>query len=103
MIVGRGTNIGFAVPSSIARTVAEQILTHGHVTRGWIGAGVQDLTSELGESLGMQPDTGALVSQVDPAGPSARAGLQTGDVITAVDGHPETRAPVSGCIPRLSP
>ncbi|MEZ4407565.1 MAG: trypsin-like peptidase domain-containing protein [Polyangiales bacterium] len=90
MIIGRGTGVGFAVPTRLARQVVEQITTTGRVSRGWIGVGVQDLAAELATSLGVQPGSGAVVSQVDRAGPSARAGLQVGDVITAVDGHRAT-------------
>ena len=92
MIVGRGSGIGFAVPSRIARTVAEQIVAQGHVTRGWIGVGVQDLSSALADSLRLPPDSGALVSQIDPHGPSARAGLRPGDVITHFNGQAVQRS-----------
>ncbi len=85
MILGRGTGVGFAVPSRLARLVSEQIIAHGQVTRGWIGLGLQDLTAELARSLGVPPG-GALASQVDARGPSGHAGIALGDVISAVDG-----------------
>ncbi len=90
MILGRGTGIGFAVPSRLARRVTEQLAEHGAVTRGWIGLGLQDLTADLAINFNLPPGGGAIVSQVDARGPSARAGLALGDVITAIDGHPVT-------------
>jgi Do/DeqQ family serine protease len=87
MILGRGSGIGFAVPSRIARMVTEQLVAQGRVLRGWIGVGVQDLSADLAASLGVPPGSGALVSEVEPAAPGGRAGLAPGDVITAVDGR----------------
>jgi serine protease Do len=85
MIVRQANNIGFAVPSRLARSVVEQIAATGHVTRGWIGVGVQELNSELADTMNLQPESGALVSQVDPRSPASRA-VQLGDVITSVNG-----------------
>ena len=90
MILGRGTGVGFAVPSRLARLVTEQLADHGAVSRGWIGLGLQDLTADLASNFNLPPGGGAIVSQVDPRGPSAHAGLALGDVITAIDGHPVT-------------
>ena len=90
MILGRGTGVGFAVPSRLARLVTEQLAERGSVTRGWIGLGLQDLTADLATSFSLPPGGGALVSQIDARGPSARAGLALGDVITTVDGRPVT-------------
>jgi Do/DeqQ family serine protease len=90
MILGRGTGVGFAVPSRLARLVTEQLAERGSVTRGWIGLGLQDLTADLASNFNLPPGGGALVSQIDARGPSARAGLALGDVITSVDGRPVT-------------
>ncbi|MBI5517399.1 MAG: trypsin-like peptidase domain-containing protein [Deltaproteobacteria bacterium] len=92
MILGRGSGIGFAVPSRIARMVTEQLLAHGRVSRSWIGVGVQDLTADLAATLGVPPGSGALVSEVEPGAPGARAGLAPGDVITLVDGRRVTHS-----------
>jgi len=59
---------------------------HGHVTRAWLGVTVQKLTPAVAESLGVEPNRGALVAQVTPHGPAAKAGLKAGDVITSYDG-----------------
>jgi len=88
MIGGRGQGIGFAVPSSMAQRVADQILRTGHVTRGWIGVSVQDVTPELAAALSLNPGAGALVNNVAPEGPAFHANLRPGDVIASVAGHP---------------
>src|SRR5271166_4813449 len=60
MIVGRGQGIGFAVPSNMAQRVATQILKAGHVSRAWLGLGVQDLSPELAAAMHLSPGAGAL-------------------------------------------
>lgn len=87
MIVGRGQGIGFAVPSSMAQSVANQILKTGHVSRAWLGVGVQDLTPELAAGLKVAPGSGALVNNVAQDGPAFRANIRPGDVIASVGGH----------------
>lgn len=88
MIVGRGQGIGFAVPSTMAQTVATQILKSGRVTRAWLGVGVQDLTPELAAGLKLASAAGALVNNVAQDGPAYRANVRPGDVIASVGGHP---------------
>jgi serine protease Do len=83
---GGSVGIGFDVPSSIARTIVAQIEKSGHVTRGWIGVQVQDVTQPIADSLGMKQAEGALVATPEPGGPAAKAGIHPGDVITAVNG-----------------
>lgn len=86
MIAGRGTGIGFAVPSNIAQNVANQLIERGNVRRPWIGVTFQELTPRLAERLGVEQQGGALVSRVMPGGPADQAGIRAGDVVTAVDG-----------------
>jgi len=88
MIVGRGQGIGFAVPSNMAQRVATQILKAGHVSRPWLGVGVQDVTPEIAAAMRLSPGAGALVNEVAPNGPAYRANLRPGDVIAAVAGRP---------------
>ena len=87
MIVGRGSGIGFAVPSNLARRAAEQILKTGHVQRAWMGIGIQDLTPELAAALKLDPRAGALVNAVNDGGPAQKANVKPGDVISSVGGH----------------
>lgn len=88
MIIGRGSGIGFAVPSNLARRVGEQILKSGKVERAWIGVGIQDLTPELATAMKVDPRAGALVNSVNPNGPAQRANLKEGDIIATVAGKP---------------
>jgi Do/DeqQ family serine protease len=88
MIVGHGQGIGFAVPSNMAQRVASQILKSGHVSRAWLGVGVQDVSPELAAAMHLSPGAGALINNVASDGPAFRANLRPGDVIAAVGGHP---------------
>jgi len=84
VIIG-GSGIGFAIPSSIARSVGEQLQTKGKVSRAWIGVAFQPLTQDLAKSLGMPDTHGALVASVVPKSPADKAGIKPGDVIEQVD------------------
>jgi serine protease Do len=88
MIPAKGSGIGFAVPSNIARRAAEQIIRTGKVTRPWLGAGLQDLTPDIAAVMKLDPRAGALVSSVTPGGPAERAQIQPGDVLASVAGKP---------------
>ncbi|AYQ28394.1 MULTISPECIES: S1C family serine protease [unclassified Polaromonas] len=87
---GGSMGIGFAIPVSTAKQVLEGIVKDGQVTRGWIGVEPQDLNPELAETFGLKPsaakDGGVIITGVLQNGPAAQAGLQPGDVITAVNG-----------------
>jgi serine protease Do len=84
---GGNQGVGFAIPANLARDVMQSLREKGRVVRGYIGASVQTLTPELAEAMKLkgQP-TGALVGEVAPKTPSQKAGMKTGDVITAVNG-----------------
>ena len=84
---GGNIGIGFAVPSNMAVTVMKQLIEHGEVRRGRIGIGIQDVTPDLAEALGLGDLRGAVIANVEPGSPAERAGLQVGDVVTAVDGR----------------
>ncbi|WP_244561452.1 DegQ family serine endoprotease [Ensifer aridi] len=85
---GGNVGIGFAVPISMASAVMKQLIEHGEVRRGRIGVAIQDLTPDLAEALGISETYGAVVGSVESDSPAARANLQAGDVIVAVDKHP---------------
>jgi serine protease Do len=84
---GGNQGVGFAIPANLARDVMQSLRDKGRVVRGYIGASVQTLTPELAEAMKLkgQP-TGALVGEVAPNTPSQKAGMKTGDVVTAVNG-----------------
>lgn len=83
---GGSMGIGFAIPVSLAKSVMEQIIKTGTVTRGWIGVEVQDMTPELAESFGVKPDEGALIAGVMRGSPADKAGVKPGDVLLSVGG-----------------
>lgn len=78
--------IGFAIPSNMAQSVMQQLIEYGNVRRGALGIGAQDITPELATAFGLSASKGAVVTQVIPNSPAEKAGLQIGDVITAVNG-----------------
>ncbi|MBS0348080.1 MAG: Do family serine endopeptidase [Proteobacteria bacterium] len=84
---GGSLGIGFAIPVSLARSVMEQIIQSGSVTRGWIGVEVQAITSDLADSFGMPSSDGTLISGVMRGSPADRAGVKPGDVLLAVEGR----------------
>jgi serine protease DegQ len=85
---GGSQGIGFAIPVSIARTVLEQIIRDGEVTRGWLGIEPQELTPEIATALALQDLDGVLIRGVLKNGPADRAGLQVRDVVLEIDGKP---------------
>jgi len=82
--------IGFAIPIDMARSIKDRLIDDGRVVRGWLGVYIQDLTSGLSKSFGFDGTDGVLVGDVTPGGPSAKAGLESGDIITEYDGQPVT-------------
>lgn len=87
-----GSGIGFAIPSNIARAVAEQLYQRGRVLRSWLGVYPQAVTESLRRSLQLPDRSGALLAEIYDGSPAAQAGLQIGDVITEFDGKPIRRA-----------
>ena len=78
--------IGFAIPSNMAIYIARQLIAHGKVERGWLGASVQDLTPDLAKSFGSEKSKGALIADVTRGGPAEKAGIKRGDVIISYQG-----------------
>jgi serine protease Do len=87
-IIASGQGIGFAIPINMAKEIVPQLQKKGHVTRGLLGVGIQDVTPELAKSFGLKEKKGALVAGVTPGGPAEKAGLEPGDVIVEFDGRP---------------
>ncbi len=83
---GGSMGIGFAIPVSTAKTVLDQIVKSGAVTRGWIGVEVQEITPALAESFKLGDARGAIIAGVLRGGPADRAGVKPGDVLTAING-----------------
>ena len=84
---GGNVGIGFAIPANTARSIVQQLISGGRVTRGWIGVSIQPLDEDIARSLGLEEPRGALVASVVPDGPAARAGIQQGDVILTFNGE----------------
>jgi serine protease Do len=85
---GGNQGIGFAVPVNLARQVMDAIVTHGSVTRSYLGVSVQDVTPGIAKAIGLNSPSGALVGEVTPNSPAQKIGLQSGDVITEINGTP---------------
>lgn len=84
--------IGFAVPSSLARSVMDQLVRHGKVTRGWLGVSIQRLTPELSQKFGLKDSNGALVGDTVKGSPAEKAGIMRGDIILEYNGKKVTDA-----------
>ena len=82
---GGSVGIGFAIPSEIVEKIVEELRSKGHIDRGWLGVAVQDLASRPG-TIRQQRSEGVGIATVDPRGPAARAGLQGGDIVLAING-----------------
>src|SRR3546814_91457 len=84
---GGSQGIGFAIPANMVKAVVASALSEGKVVHPWLGVSVQDVTSDLAESLGLDRPMGVMVNTVHPESSFNKAGLKSGDLILAVDGH----------------
>jgi serine protease Do len=89
---GGNNGVGFAIPIAMAKNVADQLIATGKVVRGYVGLYIGDVTEALARSFGYQGVGGALVQDVTPGGPGARAGIGPGDIIFERDGRPVLNA-----------
>ena len=87
-IFSSGQGIGFAVPSNMAKKIINPLKEGKKVQRGWLGVTIQDVDQNTAKALGLPSASGALVGSVNAGQPADKAGVQVGDVITAVDGAP---------------
>jgi Do/DeqQ family serine protease len=85
---GGSIGIGLAIPASMARTVMEQIISNGTVTRGWIGVELDEIRPEFVKALRLSGSEGVLIKGVVSGGPADRAGAKPGDVLVAIEGRP---------------
>jgi serine protease Do len=85
---GGNVGLGFAIPINMARGIMDQLLAKGRVIRGYLGVSAQDIDPSLVKPLKLKDDSGALVSEVNPDTPAARADIKPGDVIVEFDGKP---------------
>jgi serine protease Do len=83
---GGNQGVGFAIPTDLAKGVMESLIKYGKVTRGYLGVMIQDVNPSLAKEFNVKNDKGALVGDVVPDGPAAKAGLKSGDVIEKFDG-----------------
>ena len=84
---GGSVGIAFSIPASTVKNVVAQLKDKGSVSRGWIGVQIQPVTQDLADSMGLKQAEGALVADPQKDGPAAKAGVEAGDVITAVNGQ----------------
>jgi serine protease Do len=85
---GGSVGIAFAIPSDVADSITKQLIATGKISRGYLGATIQNVTPDIAESLGVPGRKGALVAQLKPGGPAEKGGIQSGDVITELNGKP---------------
>jgi serine protease Do len=84
---GGSVGIAFSIPAPTVKNVIAQLKDKGTVSRGWIGVQIQPVTQDIADSLGMKKAEGALVSEPQANGPAAKGGIESGDVITSVNGE----------------
>ncbi len=84
---GGSVGIAFSIPASTVKSVVAQLKDKGTVSRGWIGVQIQPVTQDIADSMGIKQTKGALVAEPQKDGPAAKAGIDSGDIITAVNGQ----------------
>jgi len=85
---GGNEGIGFAIPINMAHRVMDQIVEHGKVIRGFLGVSIQGVDPDMAKAFGLSHGGGALIGDVSPDTPAAKAGLQRGDIVLDLDGQP---------------
>ncbi len=85
---GGNVGIGFAIPANMASNIIDQLIKYGEVKRGALGIAAQELTPDLADAFGVKARYGVIIGRIRSGSPADKAGLQVGDVITAIDGQP---------------
>jgi serine protease Do len=83
---GGSVGIAFAIPAATVKQITTDLIKNGSVTRGFLGVGIQDVTRDIADSVGLKQAKGAVVTEATKGSPADKAGIKSGDVITAVDG-----------------
>ncbi|MFK5977785.1 MAG: Do family serine endopeptidase [Rhizobiaceae bacterium] len=83
---GGNVGIAFAIPAKTASAIIEDLIDDGHVVRGWLGVRIQPVSKDIADSVGLEKAKGAIVTDPQPDSPAEKAGIRSGDIITAVDG-----------------
>jgi len=84
---GGNVGIGFAIPINLAKSIADQLIREGKITRGWLGVSIQELTSDIAEGFGLKDTKGVIVAKVMNDSPAEKGGLKDGDIIIKFDGN----------------
>lgn len=101
---GGSIGLSFAIPSAVAEEVIKQLKDKGRVERGWLGVAIQEVNRDLAQSFGLDKAMGALVADVEPGGPAAKAGLRAGDLIIKFGGRDvNTQADLPYLVGRTAP
>jgi serine protease Do len=101
---GGSVGIAFAIPAETVRSVVDQLKDKGAVTRGWIGVQIQQINADIADSLGLKSNDGALVAEPQSGSPADKAGVESGDVITAVNGeHVKDARMLARQVSRMAP
>lgn len=95
---GGSVGIGFAIPASLASPIIEQLASHGHARRGWLGVRIQTVSADIAKNLGLAEAAGALIASVTEGGPAEAAAILPGDVILTFDG---IEVPTRRDLPRI--
>lgn len=95
---GGSMGLSFSIPIDVAIDISNQLKANGHIARGWLGIGIQEVTKELAESFGLKQTSGALIAGVEKNSPAEKGGLEAGDIIFKFDGKPIT---TSSDLPRV--
>jgi serine protease Do/serine protease DegQ len=84
---GGNIGIGFAISANMVRSVTDQLIKYGQVKRGVLGINIYDVTPDIAKEYGLTESSGALIASVMPGSAAEKAGIKTGDIVTAIDGH----------------